>query len=184
MFNCTRRASKKVKEKVDFSIHFHATQIHTAWDKLAVSLVSLDSGKVTGKTRKASVRNGQCHWPDAVLETAKLILDMKTHMYDEKLYKFVVAKGFSRSCVLGEVIINITEYVTAASPTSVTLPLRFCYAGTLLHIKIQCLTPKSINKPLSWIHSGHVSDTETEMYSACGTPLPCTNSPAHYLCRT
>ncbi|XP_024514750.1 plectin [Selaginella moellendorffii] len=184
MFNCTRRASKKVKEKVDFSIHFHATQIHTAWDKLAVSLVSLDSGKVTGKTRKASVRNGQCHWPDAVLETAKLILDMKTHMYDEKLYKFVVAKGFSRSCVLGEVIINITEYVTAASPTSVTLPLRFCYAGTLLHIKIQCLTPKSINKPLSWIHSGHVSDTETEMYSACGTSLPCTNSPAHYLCRT
>jgi hypothetical protein len=37
------------------------------------------------------VRNGTCKWADPIYETTRLLQDIKTKQYDEKLYKLVVA---------------------------------------------------------------------------------------------
>lgn len=56
-----------------------------------MTFTPIDSGKVTSKTTKASVRNGSCKWSDPIYETTRLLQDPKTKDYDEKLYKLVVA---------------------------------------------------------------------------------------------
>lgn len=65
------------------------------WDKLFVSFIPADAGKVTAKTNKANVRNGNCKWPDPIYETTRLLQDSRTKNYDEKLYKLVVAMVYS-----------------------------------------------------------------------------------------
>lgn len=63
----------------------------TGWDKLFLSFISADTGKVTAKTNKANVRNGSCKWPDPIYEATRLLQDPRTKTYDDKLYKLVVA---------------------------------------------------------------------------------------------
>jgi hypothetical protein len=63
----------------------------TGWDKLFLSFISADTGKVTAKTNKANVRNGSCKWPDPIYEATRLLQDSRTKTYDDKLYKLVVA---------------------------------------------------------------------------------------------
>lgn len=62
----------------------------TGWDKLYISFIPADSGKATSKTTKANVRNGTCKWADPIYETTRLLQDIKTKQYDERLYKLVV----------------------------------------------------------------------------------------------
>eukprot|EP00249_Psilotum_nudum_P027723 c35753_g1_i1 orf=209-385(+) len=46
------------KVKVDFKLEFHASRVpQRGWDKLLVSLVPLETSKITCKTGKASVRS-------------------------------------------------------------------------------------------------------------------------------
>ncbi|XP_020590667.1 abnormal long morphology protein 1 [Phalaenopsis equestris] len=135
---------EKTKVKVVFRLQFHATDIpQSGWDKLFVTFTPTDSGKVAAKTTKASVRNGSCKWSDPIYETTRLLQDPKTKDYDEKLYKLVVAMGSSRSSLLGEVIINLADFVDALKPSSVALPLRGCDFGTILHVTVQLLTSKT-----------------------------------------
>lgn len=76
-------------------LSFFFSQIpQPGWDKLFVTFVPAESGKVTAKTNKANVRNGNCKWSDPIYETTRLIQDAKTKKYDEKLYKLVVAMVF------------------------------------------------------------------------------------------
>lgn len=63
----------------------------TGWDKLFISFIPVDSGKATAKTTKANVRNGTCKWGDPIYETTRLLQDIRTKQYEEKLYRFVVA---------------------------------------------------------------------------------------------
>lgn len=135
---------EKTKVKVVFRLQFHATHIpQTGWDKLFVSFISADSGKVTAKTSKSQVRNGTCKWADPIYETTRLLQDTNTKQYDEKLYKLVVATGTSRSSLLGEANINLADYAEAPKPTSVALPLLGCDSGTVLHVAVQLLTSKT-----------------------------------------
>jgi len=71
----------------------------TGWDKLFLSFISADTGKVTAKTNKANVRNGSCKWPDPIYEATRLLQDPRTKTYDDKLYKLVVAMVCSKICV-------------------------------------------------------------------------------------
>ncbi|KAK8445169.1 hypothetical protein SEVIR_9G272100v4 [Setaria viridis] len=135
---------EKTKVKVVFRLQFHATNIpSTGWDKLFLSFISADTGKVTAKTNKANVRNGSCKWPDPIYEATRLLQDPRTKTYDDKLYKLVVAMGTSRSSILGEVDVNLAEFAEALKPASIALPLRGSDFGTLLHITAQLLTTKT-----------------------------------------
>ncbi|XP_057490342.1 uncharacterized protein LOC130776214 isoform X2 [Actinidia eriantha] len=135
---------EKTKVKVVFRLQFHATHIPQAgWDKLFISFVPADSVKATAKTTKANVRNGTCKWGDPIYETTRLLQDSKSKQYDEKLYKFVVAMGSSRSSILGEASINLADYADAMKPSIVALPLNGCDSGTVLHVAIQLLTSKT-----------------------------------------
>ncbi|KAL6884631.1 hypothetical protein ACP4OV_010567 [Aristida adscensionis] len=135
---------EKAKVKVVFRLQFHATNIpSTGWDKLFLSFISADTGKVTAKTNKANVRNGSCKWSDPIYEATRLLQDPRTKTYDDKLYKLVVAMGTSRSSILGEVDVNLAEFAEALKPVSIGLPLRGCDFGTLLHVTAQLLTTKT-----------------------------------------
>uniref|UniRef100_A0A0E0QY60 C2 NT-type domain-containing protein n=2 Tax=Oryza TaxID=4527 RepID=A0A0E0QY60_ORYRU len=125
---------EKAKVKVVFRLQFHATNIpSTGWDKLFLSFISADTGKVSAKTNKANVRNGSCKWPDPIYEATRLLQDSRTKTYDDKLYKIVVAMGTSRSSILGELDVNLAEFAEALKPVSIALPLRGCEFGTILH---------------------------------------------------
>ncbi|GMP46112.1 hypothetical protein CsSME_00014393 [Camellia sinensis var. sinensis] len=135
---------EKTKVKVVFRLQFHATHVPQAgWDKLFISFVPADSGKATAKTTKANVRNGACKWGDPIYETTRLLQDSKSKQCDEKLYKFVVAMGSSRSSILGEASINLADYADALKPSIIDLPLHGCNCGTILHVTVQLLTSKT-----------------------------------------
>ncbi|XP_028107604.1 rootletin-like isoform X1 [Camellia sinensis] len=135
---------EKTKVKVVFRLQFHATHVPQAgWDKLFISFVPADSGKATAKTTKTNVRNGTCKWGDPIYETTRLLQDSKSKQYDEKLYKFVVAMGSSRSSILGEASINLADYADALKPSVISLSLHGCNSGTILHVTVQLLTSKT-----------------------------------------
>ncbi|KAJ6307087.1 hypothetical protein OIU78_022219 [Salix suchowensis] len=144
MSRVTRWKIEKTKVKVVFRLQFHATHIpHPGWDKLFISFIPADSGKATAKTTKANVRNGTCKWADPIYETTRLLQDVRTKRYDEKLYKLVISMGSSRSSVLGEATINLADYTDALKPSVVALPLHGSDSGTTLHVTAQLLTSKT-----------------------------------------
>ncbi|XP_065881905.1 sporulation-specific protein 15 [Euphorbia lathyris] len=144
MSRITKWKLEKTKVKVVFRLQFHATHIpQSGWDKLFISFIPADSGKVTAKTTKANVRNGTCKWGDPIYETTRLLQDLKTKQYEEKLYKLVVAMGTSRSSVLGEATINLADYADASKPSITVLPLHGSDSSTALHVTVQLLTSKT-----------------------------------------
>ncbi|KAJ1406801.1 NT-type C2 domain [Sesbania bispinosa] len=144
MSRITKWKIEKTKVKVVFRLQFHATHIpQSGWDKLFISFIPADTGKATSKTTKANVRNGTCKWGDPIYETTRLLQDIKTRQYDEKLYKLVVGMGSSRSSILGEANINLADFVDALKPTAVALPLNGSEPGATLHVTVQLLTSKT-----------------------------------------
>ncbi|KAF3326403.1 putative leucine-rich repeat-containing protein [Carex littledalei] len=135
---------EKTKVKVVFRLQFHATHIpQTGWDKLFLSFIPAETGKATAKTNKANVRNGNCKWSDPIYEATRLLQDIRTKKYDDKLYKLIVAMGTSRASVLGEADVNLAKFVDALKPSTVALPLQVCDSGTILHVTVQILTTKT-----------------------------------------
>ncbi|XP_057442265.1 uncharacterized protein LOC130733988 [Lotus japonicus] len=144
MSRITKWKIEKTKVKVVFRLQFHATHIpQSGWDKLFISFIPADTGKATSKTTKANVRNGTCKWADPIYETTRLLQDVKTRQYEEKLYKLVVGMGSSRSSILGEANINLADFVDALKPTAVALPLNGSEPGITLHVTVQLLTSKT-----------------------------------------
>lgn len=134
---------------VDFKFEFHATQVPAqGWDKLTVSLVSLETGKVTAKTGKAIVRDGNCQWAESVLESAKLLQATKGKYMENAMYKFLVSTGSSRMGILGETTINLAEHIGASLPISLSLPLENCISGSILHVRIECLNPGATHRTI------------------------------------
>ncbi|CAJ2644321.1 unnamed protein product [Trifolium pratense] len=144
MSRVTKWKIEKTKVKVVFRLQFHATHIpQSGWDKLFISFIPADSGKVTSKTTKANVRNGTCKWSDPIYETTRLLQDIKTRQFDEKVYKLVVGMGSSRSSILGEANIDLADFVDALKPTAIALPLNGSEPGVTLHVAVQLLTSKT-----------------------------------------
>lgn len=85
------------------------------WDKLFISFIPADSGKATAKTTKANVRNGTCKWADPIYETTRLLQDIRTKEYDEKLYKLVVAMVESQSQFHVEVLFLLERKICKTS---------------------------------------------------------------------
>ncbi|KAL1309996.1 hypothetical protein AAHE18_17G217700 [Arachis hypogaea] len=144
MSRITKWKVEKTKVKVVFRLQFHATHIpQSGWDKLYISFIPAETGKATSKTTKANVRNGACKWSDPIYETTRLLQDIRTKQYEEKLYKLVVGMGSSRSSILGEATINLADFVDALKPTSLALPLNGSDPGPTLHVTVQLLTSKT-----------------------------------------
>ncbi|KAL1344573.1 hypothetical protein HN51_018454 [Arachis hypogaea] len=144
MSRITKWKVEKTKVKVVFRLQFHATHIpQSGWDKLYISFIPAETGKATSKTTKANVRNGACKWSDPIYETTRLLQDIRTKQYEEKLYKLVVGMGSSRSSILGEANINLADFVDALKPTSLALPLNGSDPGPTLHVTVQLLTSKT-----------------------------------------
>ncbi|XP_052731516.1 uncharacterized protein LOC108321955 isoform X1 [Vigna angularis] len=83
----------------------------------------------------------KCHWEDSMLSTMWISEDLLQNN-ESFLLKLVVAMGSARFGTLGEAIINLATYVRPDVSTA-SLPLRQCSHGTILQVKIQCLTPRS-----------------------------------------
>eukprot|EP00250_Pteridium_aquilinum_P017832 c23793_g2_i1 orf=1007-3028(+) len=147
MFKPTKKKSFTAKEKVDFKLEFHATRVpQRGWDKLLVSLISLETNKVTAKTGKVSVKNGVCQWSESVYESPMLLQESGGKDTNKALYKLVVSMGLSRFGILGEATINLADYTQAVVPVSLPLQLQNCNSGSILHVKIQRIGPKSTSR--------------------------------------
>lgn len=143
MFRLHKQKSDELRERFDFQLsNLKALQVPKGWDKLSLSIISVDTGKTIKRLEKVPVWNGNCQWSETI---SKSILISK---YDGPkdvegcLFKFVVTMGSSRSSILGEASINLANYISSKASVPVSLQLKKCNQGTILQMKIHCLTPK------------------------------------------
>lgn len=61
------------------------------WDKLVISVIPYETGRPVAKTPRAVVKNGECHWPDSIIETTRMVFDTRINSYEEKKYRFMVS---------------------------------------------------------------------------------------------
>lgn len=150
MFKLHKNKSQKSGEKLAFNFsNFHALQVPKGWDKLSVSIVSVETGKTVAKSGKASVRNGNCRWTETLSESIWIPGDDATGVTEEYLFKFLVFMGSSRSGILGEATVNLASYMSSKTSVPLSLPLEKCNNGTILQVKVQCLTPRKKSQGLS-----------------------------------
>ncbi|KAA8516614.1 hypothetical protein F0562_016880 [Nyssa sinensis] len=134
----------KSGERIDFKFsNFQALQVPKGWDKLFVSIISVETGKTIAKSSKAIVRNGNCQWSESLSESIWLSQDDSSKELEECLFKFVVAMGSARSGLLGEATVNMAGHTSSKASVPVSLPLKKCNHGTILQVKIHCLTPRT-----------------------------------------
>ncbi|XP_022745383.1 flagellar attachment zone protein 1-like isoform X2 [Durio zibethinus] len=151
MFRLHKQKSDKSGNRLDFRFSsLQALQVPKGWDKLSVSIISVDTGKTITKSSKASVQNGNCRWTETFSESIWIARGDTSKVIDECLFKLVVAMGSSRSGFLGEATINLASYISSKSSIPLSLPLKRCNHGTVLQVKIQCLTPREKLRDEQW----------------------------------
>ncbi|XP_020093572.1 myosin-2 heavy chain-like [Ananas comosus] len=144
MFKLHRHKSDRLGERFEFKFsNFRALQVPNGWDKLFLSIVSVDTGKAIAKSSKASTRDGTCLWADSISESISVYQDVVSKEMEECQFKIVVSMGSARTGILGEAIVNLSDYVHSRDPSPLSLPLKKCNYGTVLQLKIQCISPKS-----------------------------------------
>ncbi|XP_024187421.1 sporulation-specific protein 15 isoform X1 [Rosa chinensis] len=144
MFRIHRNRPAKSGERIDFKFsQFKAVQVPRGWDKLYVSIVSVETGKTIAKSSKAAVRNGSCQWSEALSESIWISQDDSSKEMEDSFFKLVVAMGSARSGILGEATVNMSDYITSSSTAPVSVPLKKCNYGTVLQVKINCLKPRA-----------------------------------------
>ncbi|RCV46976.1 hypothetical protein SEVIR_9G578600v4 [Setaria viridis] len=145
MFKLHRhRSSDRAGERYDFRFsNFRAVQVPSVSDRLFLSIVSVDSGKTIAKSSKAASRSGICQWPDTILEPIWFSKDEVSKEYEECQYKIIVSVGSTKSGILGEIFLNLSNFLNLVDPTAISLPLKRCNSGTVLQLKVQCLGTKS-----------------------------------------
>ncbi|XP_044509749.1 myosin-11-like isoform X2 [Mangifera indica] len=144
MFRLHKHKSDKFGEKCDFKFsNFQAVQIPKGWDKLVVSIISVETGKTIAKSGKATARNGNCRWIETFSESIWIQPDDASKDIEEYHIKLIVSMGSSRSGILGEASVNLASYMSSKNPILISSPLKKCNSGTVLQLKIQCLTPRA-----------------------------------------
>lgn len=140
MFRLHKHKSDKFGGTLDFKFSsFQALQVPKGWDRLFVYIISVETGKTLSKSGKGSVRNGTCRWTESLTES----IPVSEKEIDDCLFKLVVSMGSSRSGILGEATVNLGSYRNAETAVPVSLPLKKCNHGTILLVRIQCLTPRA-----------------------------------------
>ncbi|KAL6501681.1 hypothetical protein OROGR_026814 [Orobanche gracilis] len=138
MFKSARWRSEKNKVRVLFKLQFHAAKVpQIGDDALVISIVPADAGKPTVKSDQALVRDGSCFWDNPVYESVKFNRDPKSGKIHERIYYFVVGTGSSKSGVIGEALIDFSNFAEAHKVSMVSLPLKYSKTEAVLHVSIQ-----------------------------------------------
>ncbi|KAG9150105.1 hypothetical protein Leryth_009685 [Lithospermum erythrorhizon] len=147
MFKLQRQQNKQPftsRERVDFRFsNFQLLQVPKGWDRLLMTIISTETGKAIAKLGKAATRNGGCQWTETLLESLWIPLDNSSTETAQCYFKFIVSTGSTKPSILGEVTLNLARYVTSGVSASVSFPLKRCSYGTVMQVKIQCLTPRT-----------------------------------------
>ncbi|XP_017415627.1 uncharacterized protein LOC108326567 isoform X3 [Vigna angularis] len=144
MFRLHKQRAAKSGDKIDFRIsHLKALQVPKGWDKLFVSVVSVEKGKTIAKSSKVPVRNGCCQWSDSFSESIWVSRDNSSKEIDDFVLKLIVAMGSSRSGILGDATVSLTSYMSSDAAIPLSIPLNKCNHGTTLQVTVQCLTPRT-----------------------------------------
>lgn len=164
MFRLHRHKPDKSGHRFHFNFSgFQALQVPKGWDKLCVSIISVETGRTTTKTGKSSVRTGNCRWTETLSDSIWIPQDDASKEVEQCLFKLVVAMGSSRSGILGEATVNLAGYVSSKASFLLSLPLEKCHHGTTLQVKIQCLTPRTTLRDEQWQNTNsHVEDSSAE----------------------
>ncbi|XBJ09819.1 hypothetical protein VPH35_014815 [Triticum aestivum] len=145
------RSSVRLGVRMEFRFSgFHAVQVPVVSDRLLITITSVDSGKTIAKSSKAAAINGACQWHDSILQAIRFPKDEVSHEFQECQCKIVVSMASTRTAVLGEAYLNLTNYLSSSDSTDISLPLDKCNSGTVLQLKIQCLGAKSKSSGKSW----------------------------------
>ncbi|KAJ6323065.1 hypothetical protein OIU77_012820 [Salix suchowensis] len=155
MFRLHKHKSDKFGDTLDFKFSsFQALQVPKGWDRLFVYIISVETGKTLSKSGKGSVRNGSCRWTESMTES----IPVSEKQIDDCLFKFVVSMGSSRSGILGEATVSLGSYKNAETAVPVSLPLKKCNHGTILLVRIQCLTPRAKPREEQFEESGSYAE--------------------------
>ncbi|XP_024993901.1 restin homolog [Cynara cardunculus var. scolymus] len=131
-------------ERLEFKFSgLQALQVPKGWDKLSLSLISVETGKTIAKTGRAAVQNGICRWTENLSERIWVPHDDASKGLEQCLYKLFISMGSGRSSILGEVTVNLSGHFSSENSTSIAQPLKNCSHGTILQVEIQCLTPRA-----------------------------------------
>ncbi|CAJ1968825.1 unnamed protein product [Sphenostylis stenocarpa] len=132
MFRLHKHRAPKSGDKFEFRIsHLKALQVPKGWDKLFVSVVSVENGRTIAKSSKVPVRSGGCQWSDAFSESIWVSRDSSKEI-DDCVLKLIVAMGSSRSGILGEATVSLTSYMSSGAAIPLSIPLNKCVHGTIL----------------------------------------------------
>ncbi|XP_039159228.1 uncharacterized protein LOC120288957 [Eucalyptus grandis] len=135
MFRLHRNRPAKSGERLDFKLsQFKALQVPKGWDKLFVSIISVETGKTIAKSSKALVRNGTCQWAETLAESVLVSRDDSSKELEDCLIKLVISMGSARSGILGEATINATNYISSSNSVPISIPLKKCNHGTVLQV--------------------------------------------------
>ncbi|KAI9086350.1 hypothetical protein K1719_031804 [Acacia pycnantha] len=136
------RSSKSVK-RIDFKFsHLKALQVPKGWDKLFISVISAENGKILAKSSRVQVRNGGCQWADSISESIWVSKNSSSKEIEDCVLKLVVATGSPRSGILGEATVSVINYINSSAAVPLSIPLNKCNHGTVLHVTVQCLTSR------------------------------------------
>nr|XP_043623373.1 interaptin-like [Erigeron canadensis] len=187
MFQAQRNGkSQSSGERIDFKFtNFQALQVPKVWDKLLVSIISVETGKTIARSNKALVRNGSCQWTETISESIWISHYDSSKELEEHLFKFVVSMGSARSGILGEATVNIARYYTSSrSSAPVSLPLKKCSYGTILQVKIQCLTPRTKLRYITMVIEDYDDAGSKSLESAASLNLSAKSSSSQDLAPT
>ncbi|XP_030453698.1 uncharacterized protein LOC115675243 [Syzygium oleosum] len=144
MFRLHRNRPAKSGERLDFKLsQLKALQVPKGWDKLFVSVISVETGKTIAKSSKAVVRNGSCQWTETLAESVLVSHDDSSKELEDCLLKLIISMGSARSGILGEATINVTNYISSSASVPISVPLKKCNYGTVLQVTIHCLTSRT-----------------------------------------
>jgi len=101
-------------------------------DRLLISIISVDTGKTIARSSKAAARNGICQWPDSILESIWFSQDEASKEFEDCQCRITVSMGSTKSGILGEVFLNLTNYLSSVDSTAISLPFKKCNSGTVL----------------------------------------------------
>ncbi|KAG6529468.1 hypothetical protein ZIOFF_011666 [Zingiber officinale] len=145
-------------------------QVPKGWDKLFLSIVSVESGKTIAKTGKATVRSGNCQWTEA--ESIWVSQDDTSKELEESQIKIVISPASARSVIIGEVTLNLEDFLSAGDTGPLFLPLQKCDSGTTLQVKVQSCSPISkfrVGKSLKETSHFEEQDNDAELDSKHGS---------------
>lgn len=66
-------------------------KVPKGWDKLSVSVISVETGKIIAKSGKMTPKNGRCRWIETLSESVSVVVGETKQDADQCLIKLVIA---------------------------------------------------------------------------------------------